>query len=121
MYCCKCGKKKEEGATFCGECGTCSVSQPLSNQNQYNQNFQPQPSNTMAIIGFVLSFFMPIVGLILSIVGLSHSRRPEMRESGRGLAIGGIIVSSIYLALMAVLIVFYVILIMFVISYGYWY
>ena len=51
-------------------------------------------SNGMAIAGFVLSFLIPILGLIFSIIGLNRAnQRPD--QKGRGLAIAGIIISGV--------------------------
>ncbi|MBQ1874601.1 MAG: DUF4190 domain-containing protein, partial [Paludibacteraceae bacterium] len=49
--------------------------------------------NGMAIAGFVCSFFIAILGLIFSIIGLNRSK--QMGGKGRGLAIAGIIISSV--------------------------
>jgi len=51
-------------------------------------------ANGMAIAGFVLSFLIPLLGLIFSIIGL-HSANQRADQSGRGLAIAGIIISSV--------------------------
>ena len=48
-------------------------------------------NNTISIVGFILSFIIPIVGLILSIIGLSKSK--ELDNKGKGLSIAGIIIS----------------------------
>ncbi|MEE1296335.1 MAG: DUF4190 domain-containing protein [Bifidobacterium sp.] len=47
----------------------------------------------MAIAGFVCSFFVSIVGLVLSIIGLTQVNKSH--ERGRGLAIAGIVISAI--------------------------
>lgn len=52
-------------------------------------------NNTISIVGFILSFIIPVVGLILSIIGLSKSK--ELNNKGKGLSISGIIISSIML------------------------
>lgn len=63
--------------------------------------YQPQPqSNGMAIAGFVCSFFIAILGLIFSIIGLNRSK--QMGGKGRGLAIAGIIISSVSMFFMLV-------------------
>ena len=59
--------------------------------------------NTIAIVGFVLSFFTTIIGLVLSIIGLSKSK--ELND-GKGFSIAGIIISSIRLALAILVILF---------------
>ena len=48
-------------------------------------------NNTMSIVGFILSFIIPVVGLILSIIGLNKSK--ELNNKGKGLSIAGIIIS----------------------------
>lgn len=54
-------------------------------------------TNGMAITGFVLAFFLPLIGLILSIVGLSQLKKKN--QSGKGLAIAGIVISSVMMLL----------------------
>lgn len=50
-------------------------------------------TNTLAIIGFIFAFLLPIIGLILSIIGLVQINKKK--ENGKGLAISGIIISCI--------------------------
>ena len=58
-----------------------------------NKDFKQKPTNGMAIAGFVCSFFFQILGLIFSIIGLCQIKNSG--ENGRGLAIAGIIISSV--------------------------
>lgn len=58
-------------------------------------NTEINSNNNLAIIGFVLSLLVPLAGLIVSIIGLKKSK--EMHDNGRGFAIAGIIISSIFL------------------------
>ena len=51
----------------------------------------------MALAGFICSFFIAIVGLILSIIGYRNSK--ELNGEGRGLAIAGIIISIVSMVL----------------------
>jgi type II secretory pathway pseudopilin PulG len=62
---------------------------------------RPVPTRTsgLAIAGFVCSFFCGIVGLILSILGRNECKRSGGTVGGDGLALAGIIISSISLAL----------------------
>ncbi|QHC67481.1 DUF4190 domain-containing protein [Rathayibacter oskolensis] len=46
--------------------------------------------NILAIIGFIASFFVSIVGIVLGFVALSQIKRTG--EKGRGLAIAAIII-----------------------------
>lgn len=48
-------------------------------------------TNGLAVAGLISAFFIPLLGLILSIVGLIKSRE----RGGKGLAIGGIVVSIV--------------------------
>lgn len=48
----------------------------------------------LIITGFVLSFLLPIIGLILCIIGLVKLNKEENKE-GKGFAIAGIIISSL--------------------------
>ena len=58
-------------------------------QAPVQQELQP---NGMALAGFILAFFFPYVGLILSIVGLVRCKKGYNRK---GLAIAGIILSAL--------------------------
>jgi len=60
-------------------------------QPQQATQVEPEKTNTLAIVGLVLSFLMAPVGLILSIIAISQINKRG--EKGRGLAIGGIAVS----------------------------
>jgi Tfp pilus assembly protein PilE len=53
----------------------------------------------MAIAGFVCSFFCSVLGLIFSIIGHNECKRSGGTVGGAGLALAGIIISSITLAL----------------------
>lgn len=96
MYCNNCGKEINDKAAVCPYCGV------LTNQNAIQKE-----SNTMAIVGFVFSFFIAIVGLICSIIG--YKRAPELGGNGKGLALAGIIISAISLALTIFLVIFLII------------
>jgi hypothetical protein len=63
----------------------------------------PRPGRTLGIVGFIFSFFfvLDIIGLILSIMGVVKSRRAG---NGNGLAVAGIIISLVGIALTAVLV-----------------
>jgi hypothetical protein len=52
-------------------------------------------TNVWAIVGFIMSFIAPLLGLIFSIIGYNQIKRNG--EKGNGLATAGIIISSIFL------------------------
>lgn len=63
--------------------------------------------NVLAIIGFILSFIFPIVGLILCLIALGQIRGSG--ESGHGLAVAGIIISIISMVASFVIIPIYLV------------
>ncbi|MFE9093904.1 DUF4190 domain-containing protein [Streptomyces sp. NPDC007264] len=67
----------------------------------YSPYNRPAPVNGVAIAALVLGIlcFLPAVGLILGLIALAQIRRRG--ERGRGLAIGGMVMSSFGLALLA--------------------
>lgn len=59
-------------------------------------NENVKPSQAINIAGFILSFFFPVIGLILSIIGLSRSKETGV---GKGFSIAGIVISGIKIIL----------------------
>lgn len=63
-----------------------------------------EPLDTVAVLGFVFSFIWGLLGLILSIVGLSHTRLGSGRRGrrlaqwGLGLSIASIVLQLILVA-----------------------
>ena len=86
-FCGNCGNKMDSDATFCTNCGTSNSGVTKSSEGSENY------TNGFAIAGFVCSFLIAIVGLILSIVGLSKAN--ENNGQGKGLAIAGIIIAAV--------------------------
>lgn len=76
------------------------------NQYQY-QPPQKKGENGMAIAGLVLAFFIPLVGLILSCLGLKQSK--TMDDEGKGISIAGIVISSLGLVVNLALIIYAII------------
>ena len=93
MFCKNCGKEIDDNAAICPHCGV------VVNSAQ----FQPvkQETNTIAIVGFILSFFTALIGLIVSCVGLKRSK--ELGGNGRGFAIAGIIIGGLEIALIVII------------------
>jgi hypothetical protein len=58
-------------------------------------DFQPQRTNTMAILGLVFAFVFSPLGVVFSAIGLKQIK--ERREGGRGLALTGLILSIVFL------------------------
>lgn len=111
MFCNKCGTQIPDGQTVCPNCGTDNAQS--AGNNGYQPYAQPQQqiivtapvqqSNGCATAGFVLSliglllfsftFIFPILGVILSIVGIVKASK--VNGTGRGLAIAGLIIGII--------------------------
>lgn len=78
--------------------------QPLPPQ-QYSSSAAPG-YNTMAIVAFILAFFVNIVGIILGFVALSQIKRTG--EQGRGLAIAAIIIGFLEIIIGIVFVIVFV-------------
>ena len=87
MFCKNCGSQIDDSAVVCPHCGASTGSFTGGGVSTTNEN------NTMAIVGFILSFFVAIAGLICSIIGLK--RAPQFGGKGKGMAIAGIILSAL--------------------------
>lgn len=85
MFCKNCGKEVDDNAVVCPHCGV-QLAQMDSNKSS-NENC------TMAIVGFILSFFISIAGLICSIIGYKKCKDENL--NGKGFAIAGIIISAV--------------------------
>ena len=112
-YCNQCGNQLEDSAAFCTRCGFQFANnvQPSYAQNAYasaggyptTAMQQGKPVKTgptgLSIAAFILSFFIPLAGLIMGIVDLA-------KKSGRkkGLSIAAVILSSFGLLWMLLLV-----------------
>lgn len=95
MYCRYCGKEISEDSVTCIHCG--ANVKPAVTKTE---------TNTLAIVGFVLSFFVALAGLICSIIGYRNAKQND--ADGKGLALAGIIISGIQLAGIVLSIVIYI-------------
>ena len=90
MYCKNCGNDIHDEAVVCIHCG-CTV-------NQQNTQKQTAKTNVLAIVGFALSFFIPLAGLICSIIGYKKADS-DYNGNGKGFAIAGTVIGAIELAI----------------------
>ena len=88
MFCKNCGKDIDDNAVVCPNCG-------VATDNMAKSTPVPTQKNTIALVGFIFSFFGGLIGLICSIMGLVNSKKPEYAGDGKGLAIAGIIISCL--------------------------
>ena len=102
-FCSECGKELNQGEVFCPNCGK-RVEQAYASQ-QNNQYSQPQNMNTSSqdipSTGLnILSFFFPLVGLILYLVYVDSTPR-RAKDIGKWALIGFIVevVGSVLLSI----------------------
>ncbi|GAA2173540.1 hypothetical protein GCM10009784_08250 [Arthrobacter parietis] len=82
-------------------------SQPYQqNQAHPGNATQPNRTNGLAIASLITSFFISIVGIILGHIALSQIK--QTGETGRGLAIAGLVIgyASLAIGLIAAILVF---------------
>ena len=135
MYCKNCGSILEQGAQFCRACGAqvdcdelmkepAQKTEPAVAQETVQRTVYVQPAhvqapiapappatNDMAVVGFIMAFMMPILGLVFSVIGL---KKAKSGAPNRGLALAGVIISSVYLALSVLAALLYMLWFLFV-------
>ncbi len=99
MFCNHCGKQVDNDTVFCPFCGGRVGDAPAQKtaQPQYAappQQAAPPQDNTIAIVGFIFSFFGGLIGLICSIIGYSNAKKGAPHKS---LALAGIIISCLWI------------------------
>ncbi|GGA57435.1 hypothetical protein GCM10011490_03990 [Pseudoclavibacter endophyticus] len=75
-----------------------------------------QSTNTMAIIALVSSFFISIAGIICGHIALNQIKKTG--EQGRGLAMAGLIIGYVMLAITVIVVILYVVFFAWVFSYS---
>lgn len=107
MFCHNCGHQLPDEAAFCTACGA-NLKTHSQAPSQAQHNIQPTttylanatPTNTIAIVGFILSFFIALAGLICSIVGYNNAKKGAPYK---GLAIAGIVISAVWMGAVFIL------------------
>ena len=90
MYCKNCGKEISDGSVVCINCGAKADSEI--------------PFNILSIVGFALSFFLAVPGLICSIIGYLQIKKSVYR--GKSLAVAGIVISSVSIVITLIVIIY---------------
>lgn len=107
----------DDEAQYCSKCGR-YVEGSGENNRGYN-TYAPQTSSpsALSILGLILSFFMTIVGLVISIVAYNNAKSANDYGS-QGLAKAGIIVASVELGLGVLAVLAYVVIVVVIIVIG---
>ncbi len=84
-------------ADVCPNCGVKTESAIADNTSAAKK------TNVLAIVGFVLSFLVPLAGLICSIV--ARKQCTERNEGGAGLALAGLIISIVEMCIILLYII----------------
>ena len=85
------------------------MSAPIPPTNPYDPNWYapprpPEPVNDgLTVTGFVLAFFAPLVGLILSIVAVHSAHKAGRKASG--LAVAGIVIGGVLTVILSIIII----------------
>ncbi len=101
MFCKRCGKEIEDNARECPFCGAQESDYPeripqkggVGGRDFGRESYSRRKNNGMAIAGFICSIFSILFGLVFGIIGLRQCK--EYGDEGRGLAMAGIIISSL--------------------------
>lgn len=108
--CKHCGAQLADDDTYCYFCGAQledEKNETFSNVADSNQTNQIEYiNNGFALAGFALAFFMPLLGLIFSIIGLKKA--PLFKFQRRGLAIAGIIVAILNYVISFIILFIYI-------------
>ena len=92
MFCKNCGKEINENTYVCPNCGV-----------KVSTQAEEKKTNTLAIVGFILAFLVPIAGLICSII--ARKQVQERNEGGAGLALAGLIISIVELVILVIYVI----------------
>lgn len=88
MICPRCGLPLQPQTAVCPRCGT----------QVYMPYYQPE-SSTISILALVFAFFMPMVGLVLSIVGMVQSKEEKNKKRSTIALICSIVAPIVYIIL----------------------
>ncbi len=98
-YCGKCGAELSDDAIYCPICGNKTHQLTDEEKNTFvkvvpaSKSLAPYGRNVCALLGFIFSFISPLAGWILSGIGLKKA--PDYHGDRKGLAIAGIVISSV--------------------------
>jgi hypothetical protein len=99
MLCARCHTINPNGSLHCATCGDRLAVSAVPGGAAPGSVTAPPPrrTSTMAVAGFVLGFLwlLAILGLVFSIAGYMETKRSRGVVGGAGLAVAGIVISSV--------------------------
>lgn len=101
MYCKKCGKKIDESKTFCIYCGQDKDDIVLTGDRSKDAAAQTD-YRTLGGLCIIISIFLPLIGLIMSIIYLSTMKNNDKmgrKEEGKKRFIISIIISLAWIVI----------------------
>lgn len=115
MYCRNCGREIDEHAAFCKHCGTPVASTQAVPPAGRAQTYTATPvggeeTNTLAIVGFILAFFVLIAGLVCSILGYKNAYKYGGKE--KELAVAGIVISAVLMGIAVLSLLIYLVVLL---------
>lgn len=106
MYCHHCGQQINGTEQFCPHCGSSLKSNTTSSSNQYtSSNIQSNSNGFIALILAIVTFLIPTIGLITSIISLviaTKYKNEKYTDTARIIAIVGIIYQLLIIILMII-------------------
>ena len=91
MYCKYCGQEINDEADVCIHCGRSTGNKPVQHSNNVARNTsQPDSARDKMGVGFLLSFFLGLIGLIIGIC-MYPAATEERSSCMKGCVIGFII------------------------------
>lgn len=98
QFCPGCGAPAGED-NFCSKCGRSLTGSVAPGNAATGSN---PTTNTMAVVAFILSFFVPIVGLILGYISRKEIDNSQGRFTGRGFATAAIVLNWIWIVFIVI-------------------
>jgi type IV pilus assembly protein PilA len=116
MFCARCGQGMPEGATLCAACGqqTSLANSSLGGlplpSSSRPEPVAPQKTSGMAIASLIFGFFfvffpLSIPAIVFGHIALSQIKRSAGRLGGRGLAIAGLVMGYLGIAMIPLILI----------------
>ena len=107
MYCPRCKNEIKDSSKYCPKCRYLLNDNELCIDEKYKNKI-----SKLLLIGFIFSFILPPVGLIISIIGVilaySIKRKTEEQIKNLGMGISGIIFSCFFIIIYTAIIIIFI-------------